>query len=160
MKATHHLRDLLSGASIVIVGLAISTYCMATLERGTLMEPGPGGFPYVLGLLMVLTGAISLSMTLFGGRKQAPVEEEPVLGLNLRILGLVMISIAAFGLLIESFGLAPACFASVLLASLVARNMSMTSRLVSAVCASGLAVLIFAEILSVPVHIFTWPLEF
>lgn len=159
MKATPHLSDLLSGASIVIVGLAISTYCMATLERGTLMEPGPGGFPYVLGLLMVLTGAISLSMTLFGGRKPAPVEEEPVLGLNPRILALVMVSIAAFGLLIESFGLGPACFVSVLIASLVARDMPLTKRLLAAVAAAALAVLIFSVLLALPVQIVTWPLE-
>lgn len=158
MKVTHHLSDVLSGASIVAVGLAVSTYCMATLDRGTLIEPGPGGFPFVLGLLMVLTGAISLSLTLFGGRKYAPAEDAPALALNGRVLGLVMISIASFALLIESFGLAPACFVSVLIASLVAEDMPPLKRVIAAVAASALAVLLFSVMLAVPVQNFTWPL--
>ena len=159
MKATHHKTDLLSGASILAVGLAISAYCMATLERGTLGEPGPGGFPLVLGLLLVLNGAISLTLTLIGGRRRAPAEASAGQGLNLRVLALVIASIAAFGLLLGSFGLFPACFVSVLIASFVAQDMQMPKRLIAATGAGLLAVVIFSVLLSVPVDIVTWPME-
>ncbi|WP_225025893.1 tripartite tricarboxylate transporter TctB family protein [Xinfangfangia pollutisoli] len=159
MKATHHKTDLLSGASILAVGLAISAYCMANLERGTLVEPGPGGFPLVLGLLLVLNGAISLTLTLIGGRRRAPADDAPAQGLNLRVLGLVVVSIAAFGLALESFGLFPACFVSVLIASFVAKDMGAAKRLIAATGAGLLAVVIFSMLLSVPVDIVTWPME-
>ncbi|MEL5878804.1 tripartite tricarboxylate transporter TctB family protein [Cereibacter sphaeroides] len=159
MKATHHKTDLLSGASILAVGLAVSAYCMANLERGTLVEPGPGGFPLVLGLLLVLNGAISLTFTLMGGRRRAPADETPAQGPSLRVLALVIASIAAFGLALRSFGLFPACFVSVLIASCVAGDMGVAKRLIAAAGAGLLAVLIFSVMLSVPVDIVTWPME-
>lgn len=157
MKSTRHSSNWLLGAGVMATGLAIAAYSRTSLELGSFIQPGPGGFPFVLGALLMVNGAFSIAMCFVGGRSDAPADIKPDLNLNYRVLGLVLLAIAAFALLLESFGLAPACFALVLLASGVVRDMSPLQKLLAAVLASALAVLIFVIILSVPVQTFNWP---
>ncbi|EBA07761.1 hypothetical protein SSE37_14283 [Sagittula stellata E-37] len=105
----------------------------------------------------MLNGAFSLFLSLKGRRNNAPADISPSLVLNYRVLVIVILAIAAFALLLETFGLAPACFALILLSSGVIRDMSLLQKLIASVLGSALAVLIFAILLAIPVHIFTWP---
>jgi hypothetical protein len=154
---TQQSTRLFPGACILVVGLAISVYAGTTLHLGSIVKPGPGGFPFVLGVLLTLTGALSLTSAFFRRRDPAPPDILSPLHLDYRVLGFVLISIAVFALLIENFGLFPACFAIVMLASGVVRDMSLAQRAVSAVLAAVLAVVLFQMVLNVPVHIFAWP---
>ena len=157
MRATQHSSSPLLGVGVFAVGLAIAVYSGTTLDLGSFIQPGPGGFPFVLGALIMLNGAFSLAMSLRGALHSEPADIDSELNLNCRVLALVLLAIAAFAVLLESFGLAPACFALVLLSSGVVRDMSVAQRLIAAVLASTLAVVIFAVVLSVPVHVFHWP---
>lgn len=157
MNAPQQSTSPLLGGGILAVGLAIAAYSRITLDLGSFIQPGPGGFPFVLGVLLMLNGAISLFLSLKGRRNNAPADISPSLVLNYRVLVIVILAIAAFALLLETFGLAPACFALILLSSGVIRDMSLLQKLIASVLGSALAVLIFAILLAIPVHIFTWP---
>lgn len=153
---TQNATSRLEGAIIFAVGLAVSVYAGLNLHLGSFIRPGPGGFPFILGGLLMLTGVLSVASSFFRGRDIAPSEVEEKLRVDRRVLAYVLVSIAAFALAIENLGLFPACFLIVLLSSGVVREMSLPQRLVSALLAAALAVLIFKTLLSVPVNMFNW----
>lgn len=105
---TLNLKDALGGA----IFFALGTYFVfgsLQYDLGTTRNIGPGYYPLGLGLIAAGMGLLFLIRSL--GRR------EPIARVAWRPLVMVLASIGAFGLVIERFGLVPAAFLSVCVAS-------------------------------------------
>jgi hypothetical protein len=95
---------------VVLIGMAV-IFESTRYGLGTIRSIGPGAFPMISGILMVVLGIILLFE-----RDEGKSGDED--GLRLRAILPICASIAAFALLINAFGLIPAVAATVLLAAL------------------------------------------
>jgi Tripartite tricarboxylate transporter TctB family len=130
------IRDVLAGLTFVAFGLAFAvgatSYPIGSLER-----MGPGLFPLVLGVLLVLLGAaiaIRRPAEPDGERLTAP----PWLGLALALGAIVV-----FGVTVRGLGLLPSIFITAFLASLGSRRNSPPVALLLAVALTVSSYLIF-----------------
>ena len=139
--------DIWGGAILALAGAGVALYAGARLEFGSLRAMGPGFFPTVLGVLLALLG---LAVALPAWRRAA---EMPVIRWS--DAGAVIAAILVFGLGMGRIGVVPACFLSVLIASVPAPHRGWLWRLVLAACVTALtwAVFIFGLRMGLPV----WP---
>ena len=85
------------------IGVFVSLYSYR-LDLGKARNPGPGLFPFCLGLLFFLLALIALIQAFKGAPREpeGPKEERPPA--NLRKLGLITAALFAYALLIEWLG--------------------------------------------------------
>lgn len=140
-------RDLLAGLFFVVVGVG-TLVVGADYRLGTLLSMGPGYFPRIIAILLILLGAVIVLASL---RLQGPPLERWRLGPMVLVLG----SIVVFGWLLERFGLMAAVAAMVLVSSYAERGRSHVETIVLAVALTALAWLIFVKGLGMPIMV--WP---
>ena len=140
MKLHDARKDLLSGAVFTGFGLAFAI-AAANYEVGSPLRMGPGFFPLVLGVLLVVLG-VSVAVKGFVAGEGGEIGTVPW-----RSLLLLLAAILFFGFTVRDLGLAPALFVTVLLAGLAGRNPRLIPALVIAVSLTALSVLIFVVIL-------------
>ncbi|WEX07985.1 tripartite tricarboxylate transporter TctB family protein [Chelativorans sp. AA-79] len=103
--------DGLTALLFVAFGLAVA-WGATSYSLGTPGRMGPGFFPFVLGSLLTLLG---LGVFVSGWVKREPGEFGPT---PWRAIVCITASAAAAGVLLESFGLAPAVIASTFMSAL------------------------------------------
>ena len=104
-------KDVYAGA--IFIGIGAVAFAMAQqYEIGTASHMGPGYLPALVGILLVVLGAFSL---LNAVRLSVP---DPIAKESLEPFVLVVISVVAFALLIDSAGLIIAMFALVFISCL------------------------------------------
>lgn len=135
-------------ASAVIGFGALAILLSSEYPLGTLEQMGPGYFPMLLGVLTILIGIATL---LDVRHSQAPPPEIPW-----RAFGLVFLGMLAWAFLAENFGLVPASFALIALASLARPPVRLTTVLITSALASALAVAVFIYGFDLPLHAFRW----
>lgn len=108
--------DLVAGLAVIAVGAAI-LLIGADYSTGTLRRMGPGYFPRLLGIAIVILGALIASplATRVGTRAEST---GGWLSVSLLVAGFI-----AFALLVEPAGLVPATFAAVFLAAMADAKM-------------------------------------
>ena len=118
-----------SGLLLVVIAVVALVY-IRTLTIGTVLEMGPGYFPFGLALILLGMGLVLMvkGLTTVG---------VPVGAIHLRPLLLVLLSFAAFGLLVERAGLFIAILVQVGLAHFASRESDWRG---SALTAIGIAV--------------------
>lgn len=137
--------DFFSGLLLVAIAVVALLY-IRTLTIGTVLEMGPGYFP--LGLALILLG-MGLVMVVKG----LTTEGLPVGRIYVRPLFFILLSFAAFGVLVERAGLVIAILVQVGIAHFASRE---TTWLSSAVTAGALAVassVVFVWLLKIPVSV-------
>ncbi len=105
-------KDVLGGALVCVLGL-VAIAMVRSNALGTLGRMGPGFFPTLIGVVMLLTGLAIL----FGGLRagvMTPGLEQP----DLRAWTLIPLSLVAFVVAGEYGGLLPATFSVVFIAAL------------------------------------------
>ena len=93
-------RDFWSGLMFVGVGLGFAWGAL-NYRFGTSAQPGPGYFPFGLGILLALLGAF----TLFESLTIDTDDGEPIGEWHLKPLGIIIASLVLFGLLLPRAGL-------------------------------------------------------
>jgi putative tricarboxylic transport membrane protein len=137
--------DFYSGLLLVVVAVVALLY-IRTLTIGTVLQMGPGYFP--LGLALILLG-MGLVMIVKG----LTTSGLPVGAIHLRPLFFILLSFAAFGLLVERAGLVIAILVQVGLAHFASRE---TTWLASLITGVGLAIassVVFVWLLKIPVNV-------
>jgi len=142
-------RDILGGGLLIVLGLAIAAYAQANYAMGTLRRMGPGMFPAGVGLLLAVTGALTILPALFRPGRMPQVKWGPMI--------LILLSVAVFALAIRPFGLIPAVAACVLVAALSEPTNRPLTILLLAVTLPALAWLVFVFGLRLPMQPFRWP---
>lgn len=93
-------RDFWSGLMFLAIGIGFA-WGATNYNFGSSARPGPGYFPFGLGILLALIGALvlfkALTIETEGGDKIGPVAWKP--------LGIVLGSVALFGFLLPWLGL-------------------------------------------------------
>lgn len=146
-------RDFWSGLMFLVIGAAFAWGSME-YSFGTSARPGPGYFPFGLGILLALLGGLVLF-------KALTLESEggdPVGAFAWRPLIIIVLAIAVFGLALPRLGLICTLPLTVLLSSLAGREFHWRDVLISSVLltAGSWALFILGLKLTIPV----WPIYF
>jgi len=137
--------DFYTGLLPVVVA-AVALLYIRTLTVGTVLEMGPGYFP--LGLALILLG-MGLVM-IVKGLTTAGV---PVGAVHLRPLFFILLSFAAFGLLVERAGLAISIVVQVGLAHFASRETTWLASVITAVALAIVSSIVFVWLLKIPVSV-------
>jgi putative tricarboxylic transport membrane protein len=142
-------RDLLAGGLFIAFGLAFLILAQ-DYELGSARRMGPGYFPVVLSLLLMVIGLVTLARGFL-------VAGPPVRDVAGKALFLVTASIVVFGLLIERAGVGLAVAALVLAAAPASRHSRLLPALLLAAALGAFCVLVFVKGLGLPFPVLgTW----
>ena len=142
-------RDLIAGALIAMTGGLIAAQAGLSYDLGTLRRMGPGMFPFGLGLLMVGLGVVIAGTAFF--RLGDPVR------MQARAPLAVLAAVAAFAVLIQTFGLLPAIVGVVIVSAFAEKKLRPVSILFLSLTLMALAVAIFRIGLNLPITLIDWP---
>lgn len=141
------------GAFCIVIGLA-ALWVARDYDTGTVISMGPGFFPKVVSIGLVLLGGLVL---LFRGR-DLPLQEEPeepsaALAARLRILACITASIVIFAATLTPLGLPIATFLMVCIAGAAQDSGKVLAIVVTAVCLAVFATLLFAWLLGLQIPV-------
>ena len=137
-------RDLIGGFLMVLIGAAFLLFGRE-LKVGTSFRMGPGYFPLILSVLMIILG---LAMVVLAWRKPASghgVGQVPWLG-----VGLVTVPVVLFGLALRGLGLAPTLVMVVLLTAWASRHATVRASLPLALGIAAFCTVLFIRGLGLP----------
>lgn len=146
-------RDFWSGLMFLVIGAAFAWGSME-YSFGSSAKPGPGYFPFGLGILLALLGSLvlfkALTLESEGGDLIGAIAWRPLL--------VIILAIAVFGAALPRLGLVCTLPLTVLLSSLASREFHWRDVLISSVLltAGSWALFILGLKLTIPV----WPIYF
>ncbi|HEY4172342.1 MAG TPA: tripartite tricarboxylate transporter TctB family protein [Rhodopila sp.] len=135
-------------AGLLFLSVGLGAIGIASGYRvGSALHMGPGYFPVVVGVLLVLVGAASvvqgLSVTVAGGERVA-----------LRPVLVIGAAVAVFALAIDRIGLVPTVFVAALLACMAGPKPAIVESCVIAAVLAAMAAGIFYYGLKLPFSLF------
>ena len=141
--------DMVGGALLVLVGIAVSLISIANYPLGTLTRMGPGMFPAGLGGVLAFFGLI-LFVQAFRRRGERP---------DLRTWSplFVLGGVAAFAVLVKPFGLIPAILGITIVSSLAELRIRPASLAMLCLALCLIAPGVFKYGLGLRLPLFAWP---
>lgn len=146
-------RDFWSGVMFVAVGLGFA-WGATNYSFGASARPGPGYFPFGLGILMAVLGA----MVLFKALTVETADGEPVGSIAWKPLIVVLAAVALFGFALPRLGMAITMPLLVLISSWASDEFSPVAAIVNAVVLTTMSWVVFIWGLSLTVPM--WPTIF
>lgn len=153
-----NLRDLSSAGLVFLIG-GLTLFEANRYPFGTVRNMGPGFFPTIVGLALLVLGAAILA----GGRLHGPavvgeVDEDDgeVRRRSIRSLIVLPAAILVFAALVRGYGLAPATFLSVLVSAFADTRVRFIRALAIAAAVTLLCLAIFSLGLGIQVKVFAW----
>jgi hypothetical protein len=140
-------RDIIGGIATAAVGigfLVIGT----DLEFGTARQMGPGYFPVVLSIVLIILG---LALAILAWRR--PLEEGSIGSVPWRTLALITLPTIFFGVTLRGLGLPVSLFLTLFAVALASRYASIRSALASAAIITAFCSLIFIAGLGLPLPV-------
>lgn len=128
-------RDIIGGALISATGLAAAYIAVTDMDVGDLGRIGPGMFPAIVGVLLVLFGVGILVPALPRTGHEIHVKFRPLIAISASIL--------VFCLMIERLGILPSIMLMTIVASRADRNASPRTVAITGIVLVALAILIF-----------------
>ncbi|KMK67646.1 tripartite tricarboxylate transporter TctB family protein [Puniceibacterium sp. IMCC21224] len=141
--------DIIAGILICATGLFFTVYSVMNYDLGTIKRMGTGMFPFGVGLVLAVLGLLIMAPAFY---RRGTLPE-----VDARSLIMVLLSIAAFALLVVPTGLVPAIFATTILSSFAERKVSLKSLAGLCLFLSTLAYMVFRIGLDLPLSMFKWP---
>ncbi|WP_181832588.1 tripartite tricarboxylate transporter TctB family protein [Bosea caraganae] len=142
-------KDFALGSACLAIG-AVFALTATSYNLGTASKMGPGYFPFVLGTLLAIAGAVIAVRSAAGGKALRRLER-----VDLKAGLLVLGSICLFAVLFDDIGLVLAIVGAVLLSSRAAPDYSLKQALAAGLVLCVLCVVIFAWALGLQMPI--WP---
>ena len=151
-------RELASAVVMALAGLAISL-ASVTYELGDAFNMGPGYFPLVLGVILVILSIITAlsSLSFDSSHKAKPLRLKDEF--NLQAVWAVVIvagSFAGFAALLPVLGLALTCFLVLFLGAIGSGLLKPFAACVTAAVLSTASVVIFIILLGLQINIWPW----
>jgi hypothetical protein len=143
-------QNLVGGALLVVFGAALSVYSITHYRLGQVNHMGPGMYPTYIGAILAVLGLLIVVSGFGKGGGTFP-------SLELRPSLCCFAGIAAFTLLVDSFGLVPAICALTFISVQSDRKLGLPGTIALAAALSIMSVLIFKVGLEVPMNIWNWP---
>lgn len=130
-------------------GGGLVLYTLGRYDLGTFSYMGPGMFPVLVGSVLMGLAVLIVIPAVRTPGTEFHVEWRPLIA----VLG----TIAAFALMIDSFGLVPAILVMTVIAGFASERLSMRSTALLAVVIAVLTVGLFHFALKLRFEIFAWP---
>lgn len=143
-------KDFWSGLMFVVVGLGFA-WGATTYSFGSSARPGPGFFPFGLGLLMAALGGL----VLFKALVIETEDGEPIGAWAFKPLIIVMLSVSVFGFLLPRLGMALSLPILIVMVSLAGDEFHWKDAIISVVVLTLGSWLIFIKGLSLVIPL--WP---
>jgi hypothetical protein len=134
------------GALFIILGL-IFAYESWMLDMGSALRMGPGYFPSLLALVLLLLGIVILIQAM-------RTQSEPIGPIAWRGMLLILPAPVLFGLTVQGLGFLPAIFISALLASFASLRMKPLAAVVLSICVTLFSYAVFTRGLGLPFRSF------
>lgn len=150
LQLTRDYRDVIAGLLMIFIGLGASGYAWAFYRLGSIMQLGPGGFPFGLGILLALLGALIALPALF---RAGPQFLQP----DFRSFFFVGLALFAFAMTVRWLGLVPAVILLVITAALADNKLGLLKMIALAAVLSAVAWFVFIYALGIPLQSFVWP---
>ena len=139
-------RDFWSGLMFLAVGIGFA-WAATTYSFGTSARPGPGYFPFGLGILLAILGALvlfkALTIETEDGEKVGPFPWRPLI--------IILASVAMFGFLLPRLGMLITLPLLVFLSSVASDEFSWKAAVINAVVLVTMSWLIFIKGLSLTI---------
>lgn len=146
-RVTRARRDVLAGLVFITFGLAFAVLSTG-YEVGSPVRMGPGYFPLVLGIILVLLGGlVAVRGMLFG-------DGEAIGLVPWRAIVLLLTAIVVFGLTVRGLGLVPSTLIAVFLSALASRRATPVSVVLVSIGLTVLCVLVFGVALNLRLTFF------
>ena len=147
MQFIRHPKDFVAGLLFVAVGIA-AIVIAANYPLGTAARMGPGYFPRMLGILLILLGsALAFRALRLQGSKLPGWHWRPTL--------IVLGSVVLFGLIVDKVGLAISTVILIVLSSAASREFRPLESLASGIALAVLSIGVFVIALKLQLPI--WP---
>lgn len=143
-------KDFWSGVMFVVVGLGFA-WGATNYSFGTSARPGPGYFPFGLGILMAILGAL----VWFGSVTVETEDGEPVGAFAWKPLTIIVASVVMFGFILPRLGLLISLPLLIIVASLAGDEFHWKDAVISVVVLTLGSWLIFIKGLSLVIPL--WP---
>ena len=131
------------GAIFVAVGLFFAYQAAMTLDIGTAFRMGPGYFPLVLAVVLVLLGLIVLFQA-------TRVAGEPIGPIAWRGMAFILPAPIFFGLTVRGLGFVPSLFLTALIAAFASTRMKPGMALLLCAALTLFSVIVFSYALGLP----------
>jgi Tripartite tricarboxylate transporter TctB family len=139
-------KDFWSGLMFVAVGVGFA-WGATEYSFGSSARPGPGYFPFGLGILLAVLGG----MVLFKALTIETHDGDPVGAFAWRPLFIILASVALFGVLLPRVGMLIALPLLVVLSSLASDEFTWKGALINAVVLTALSWVVFIKGLSLTI---------
>jgi len=140
-------KDLLAGLLFIAAGIAAIAIA-ANYTLGTAARMGPGYFPRMLGMLLIVLGAILAARSL---RLTGP----PLPGWKWRPVLVTLGSVVMFGLIVNRVGLVISTILLIVMASAASHEFRLRDAVISGIALAALAVGVF--VIGLKLQIGIWP---
>ncbi|MCG6122150.1 MAG: tripartite tricarboxylate transporter TctB family protein [Microvirga sp.] len=146
-RLSNRPRALISFAVTLLFGVLVLTEAWS-YQLGTLNRMGPGYFPSLLGIaLVILSFAILFERNSEGGER-LPTKILPIL--------VVPVAMGVFAFMIERYGVYPATTMLVIIAGLAEQTFRPVFMILMAVLVPAAVTMIFVGLLGLPIKPFVW----
>jgi hypothetical protein len=150
MASIRHPKDFWSGILFAAMGAFAIVYG-AKYTLGTAARMGPGYFPRILGILLMVVG---IALTL---RSVKGAQGEPVPRWKLRPTLLVIGGVIVFGLIVQTLGMALSTLILIVLSSAASHEFRPKEAVISGVLLAILATAVF--VVGIGVQLPIWPFQ-
>ena len=140
-------KDFYAGLLFVAFGV-FAVIIARNYPLGTAARMGPGYFPRLLGILLIVLGA-ALSLTALRGHGP------PLPGWKWRPVSIVLLSVVAFGLVLTHAGLVLSTIGLIVVASTASREFRLRESIISGILLAALSVGVF--VIGLKLQLPIWP---
>jgi hypothetical protein len=147
MSFIRHPKDFYSGLIFIAFGIG-AVIIGSNYALGTAARMGPGYFPRILGIMLILLGA-ALSL------RAVRIQGAPLPGWKWRPTLIVLGSVVLFGLIVNKAGLVLSTIILIMLASAASTEFRPKEALISGVLLAALAVGVF--VIGLKLQLPIWP---
>ncbi len=144
MSTMEKPRDVIGGVLVMAIGAGFLLFGRE-LEMGTSFRMGPGYFPTILSILMILLG---LTLAVIAWRR--PGQEDAIGTVPWLGMALVVMPVVLFGLCLRALGLLPILIVVVLATAWASRYASLKASVLLAVGIATFCSLLFIKALGLP----------
>ena len=143
-------KDFVSGIALIVVGGAFAIGA-TNYSFGTAIRPGPGYFPFGLGIILAVLGLVVLVGSLTQGKKNG----DPIGAIPWRPLGCIVGAIVFFGYFLPKLGFLISFPIMIVLTSAGGNEFTWKDALLNALILTALSYLIFIYGLQLTIPV--WP---
>ena len=153
-------KNLISGGGLMLFGALYAFYAVTQLQIGTFSSMGPGMFPMLVGIVLVITGGFITGPALreWRARTATPETAGKWETVEIKPLLLVLAAMGSFALLLEPFGVAVSAFALVGISALASNKLTFPLVLAISAVLTVSTYVIFIWALKMPLDLWKWPL--